>query len=67
MRPRSTLLGSTVLSFSLLRFAFPSSAVRRSSLLPVAAAALLLGGCQSTSSQQNGPLGTWADDPMREA
>ncbi|EHA16246.1 hypothetical protein HAL1_07100 [Halomonas sp. HAL1] len=67
MRPRSTLLGSTVLSFSLLRFAFPSSAVRRSSLLPVAAAALLLGGCQSTSSQQDGPLGTWADDPMREA
>ena len=67
MRPRSTLLGSTVLSFSFLRFAFPSAAVRRSSLLPVAAAALLLGGCQSTSSQQNGPLGTWADDPMREA
>ena len=67
MRPRSTLLGSTVLSFSLLRFAFPSAAVRRLSLLPVAAAALLLGGCQSTSSQQNGPLGTWADDPMREA
>ncbi|MDQ7735505.1 tetratricopeptide repeat protein [Halomonas sp. SpR1] len=42
--------------------------LRHSILLPAAAsAALLLSGCQSTPGPQDGPLGTWDDDPMRNA
>ncbi|UZH08683.1 MULTISPECIES: tetratricopeptide repeat protein [unclassified Halomonas] len=42
--------------------------LRHSILLPAAAsAALLLSGCQSTPSPQDGPLGTWGEDPMHNA
>lgn len=67
MRPRSILPGSTDLGFTLPSFSFSRLALRHSTRLPLAAAALLLAGCQATSSQLNGSLGTWADDPMREA
>lgn len=66
MRPRSTFSGPTILGSSLLGFALSNTSGPRLALLPVVAA-LFLGGCQSTSSQQDGPLGTWADDPMHEA
>ncbi|MCH4811136.1 tetratricopeptide repeat protein [Vreelandella neptunia] len=67
MRPRSTLLGSTIVGFTLQGFSFQGSALRHSTLLLPVAAALFLSGCQSAPSQQDGPLGTWADDPMRGA
>ncbi|RBI66884.1 hypothetical protein DQ400_11815 [Vreelandella sulfidaeris] len=57
MRPRSTFLG----------LLFPGSALRHSTLFPVATAALLLGGCQTSSSLQDGPFGMQAEDPMRNA
>lgn len=66
MRPRSTFSGPTISGASLLGFVLPNTAGPRLALLPVVAA-LFLGGCQSTASQQDGPLGTWADDPMHEA
>ena len=67
MRPRSTLLGSTVLGLTLPGFSFSGLALRHSTLLPVAVATLILSGCQSTPSLQDGSLSTWSDDPMREA
>lgn len=57
MRPRSTFLG----------LLFPGSALRHSTLFPVATAALLLGGCQTSSSLQDGPFGMQVEDPMRNA
>ncbi|TVP49818.1 MAG: hypothetical protein EA345_06140 [Halomonas sp.] len=62
MRPRSTFLG-----FIFPGSRFQSPAFRCSTLLPVVATALLLGGCQTSSSVQDGPLGPWTDDPMRNA
>ncbi|WP_146873249.1 tetratricopeptide repeat protein [Halovibrio variabilis] len=57
MQPRSTLLGSI----------FMGSILRGSSLLPMAATALLLSGCQSSPGQQDGPMGAWSEDPMHGA
>lgn len=62
MRPRSHLFSSTLSSFS-----FPSSALTRSALLPVAAVALLLSGCQSSPNLQDRSSASWAEDPMRNA
>ncbi len=68
MRPRFSLSGPVLMGSTCSGFSLVSSMLRHSILLPVAAsAALLLSGCQSTPSPQDGPLGTWADDPMRNA
>jgi predicted Zn-dependent protease len=48
-------------------YSFVGAALRSSALLTVAATALLLSGCQSTPNMQDGPLGTWNNDPMRGA
>ncbi|MDQ7728565.1 tetratricopeptide repeat protein [Halomonas sp. SpR8] len=57
MSQRATLLGSTYMGSKLLS----------STLLPMAITAILLSGCQSSPRLQDNPLGTWADDPMRDA
>lgn len=57
MRPRFILPGSTLMS----------AILRGSPLLPMAATALLLSGCQSSPSLQDGPFGAWSEDPMRGA
>ena len=62
MRPRSTLPGST-----LMDSIFLGAALRSSTLLTVAASALLLTGCQVSPSAHDGPLGTWVDDPIHQA
>ncbi|HAA43923.1 MAG: hypothetical protein XD36_1717 [Halomonas sp. 54_146] len=57
MRPRFILPGSTLMS----------AILRGSPLLPMAATALLLSGCQTLSGLQDGPLSAWPEDPMRGA
>ncbi|MBS3669454.1 tetratricopeptide repeat protein [Halomonas boliviensis] len=68
MRPRFSLSGPVLMGSTCSGFSLVSAMLRHSILLPVAAsAALLLSGCQSTPSPQDGPLGTWGDDPMHNA
>ncbi|MCA8863362.1 tetratricopeptide repeat protein [Halomonas sp. SBBP1] len=68
MRPRFSLSGPVLMGSTCSGFSLVSAMLRHSILLPAAAsAALLLSGCQSTPSPQDGPLGTWGEDPMHNA
>ncbi|MFJ5539086.1 tetratricopeptide repeat protein [Vreelandella titanicae] len=68
MRPRFSLLGPGLKGSTCSGFSLVSAMFRHSMRLPLAAsAALLLSACQSTPSPQDSHLGTWADDPMRNA